>query len=57
MNWKTIVGILLIIGGLRHYYLNKEYLQENKAEMYGGFTVVALGFFLIYRGLNKKEGT
>jgi hypothetical protein len=60
MNWKIVIGILIIIGGI------SEFLEEQKDYQTGVTTynpiipqifciaMIGVGFYLIYKGRKRK---
>ena len=59
MNWKVIVGILLIFGGLREFFsirvdhVNGLITKPVPAEL-GALTVVLVGEWLVYKFRTRK---
>ncbi len=61
MNWKIIVGVLIIFGGIKEFFAE---MQDNQTGVTTGnpiygelgcITLIGLGFFMIYKGRQKKK--
>ena len=61
MNWKIVVGILIIFGGIKEYFAELKDFHTGVTTgdpIYGEIgciTLIGLGFFLIYKGRQKKK--
>ena len=61
MNWKIIVGILIIFGGIKEFFSEMQDHQTGVTTgnpIYGELgciTLIGAGFFLIYKGRQKKR--
>lgn len=61
MNWKVIVGVLIIFGSVKEFFnIGADYRNgvTNFNPLYGqlgSITLVGFGCYLIYKGRQKKE--
>jgi LPXTG-motif cell wall-anchored protein len=61
MNWKIIVGVLIIFGGIKEFFAVLKDFQTGVTignpifAQLGCITLVGLGFFLIYKGRQVKR--
>jgi LPXTG-motif cell wall-anchored protein len=61
MNWKVIVGILVILGGIKEFFAELKDSQTGVTEgspiyaQLGCITLIGLGFYLIYKGRQPKK--
>ncbi|HXB43683.1 MAG TPA: hypothetical protein VNV85_06490 [Puia sp.] len=54
MNWKIIIGILLIIGGGQEFFSVMHNTQPLAGEL-GCITLIAVGVFLIVKGRSERR--
>lgn len=56
MNWRTITGLILLILGVRAFYI--AIVATTPSATYtkiGSFVWIGVGVFLILKGITKKE--
>ena len=60
MNWRIVIGVLLIIGGIKEFFA---VMKDSQAAVpafnpiygqLGCITMIGLGSFLVYKGRQKK---
>jgi hypothetical protein len=60
MNWKIIVGVLIIYGGIKEFFAEENDYKTGVTSgspiipKLGCITFIGLGFYLIYKGRQKK---
>ena len=61
MNWKLVVGILLILGGLKAFFSKVNAYLAGDLPSYplyaqlGSVTLILVGCYLIYKGKKKNQ--
>jgi hypothetical protein len=56
MNWRTITGLILLIVGIRVYYIAAHGVGQTAGNSrLASFVWIAVGVFLIVRGMTRKE--
>jgi hypothetical protein len=55
MNWRTITGLILLIVGIRVFYMALHAAGDSGTKsMIGSFIWIGVGTFLVIKGMTKK---
>ena len=53
MNWRAIIGLILLIMGVRVFYIAQE--GTGSYGKIGGFVWIAVGVFFILKAMTQKK--
>lgn len=56
MNWRAIIGLILLILGVRVFYIAQEVASNaGSYSKIGGFVWIAVGVFFILKAMTQKK--